>query len=143
MPDIFHEFPVRASADKVFEAISSPSGLDSWWTLRSSGQPVQGSEYELKFGDGFEWRAVVSRVERNKEFELTVNEADDDWRNTRLTFQLEQKGAITEVMFQHTGWAEANKHYNVSCFCWAMYLRLLRRYIEFGEVVPYEQRLEV
>jgi len=43
----------------------------------------------------------------------------------------------------HTGWPEDNKHWRISCYCWAMYLRLLRRYLEYGEIVPYERRLEV
>jgi hypothetical protein len=34
-------------------------------------------------------------------------------------------------------------HYRTSSFCWAMYLRLLKRYVEHGEVVPYEKRLDV
>jgi hypothetical protein len=28
-------------------------------------------------------------------------------------------------------------------YAWAMYLRLARRYLEHGEFVPYEKRLEV
>jgi len=30
----------------------------------------------------------------------------------------------------------------VSCYCWAMYLRIMRRYLEHGESVPYERRLD-
>ena len=33
--------------------------------------------------------------------------------------------------------------YRVSCNCWAMYLRILRRYLEHGEIVPYDVRLDV
>lgn len=47
------------------------------------------------------------------------------------------------MQFWHRGWLEANVHYRTSSFCWAMYLRLLKRWVEAGEVVPYERRLEV
>jgi hypothetical protein len=30
-----------------------------------------------------------------------------------------------------------------SCDCWAMYLLILRRYVEHGEQVAYEERLDV
>ncbi len=50
---------------------------------------------------------------------------------------------MTQVRFSHSGWADANDHYHTSCFCWAMYLRILKRYVEHGELVPYEKRLEV
>ena len=143
MPDIVHQFPINASSDKVFAAISTPAGLDSWWTLNCRGNPELNAEYELSFGDGYDWHALVTRCDQNREFELTVTDADDDWIGTRLRFLLENVAGATEVDFSHTGWPEANKHYNVSCFCWAMYLRLMKRFVEFGEVVPYNDRLEV
>jgi hypothetical protein len=39
--------------------------------------------------------------------------------------------------------ARSNDHFRISCYCWPMYLRLLRRHIEHGEVVPYADRLDV
>ena len=36
-----------------------------------------------------------------------------------------------------------NDHYKISSYCWAMYLRILKRYVESGEEVPYENRLNV
>jgi hypothetical protein len=35
-----------------------------------------------------------------------------------------------------------NEHYRISTFCWAMYLRLMKKAIETGEVVPYAVRLD-
>lgn len=143
MADIVHHFPIKASADQVFQAISTPTGLDTWWTNRASGEPKEGAKYELSFGPDGDWRAIVSRCVPQSEFELELIEADSDWLGTRLQFLLEEKDGATHVRFRHTGWPEANEHYEVSCYCWAMYLRLLRRYVETGEVVPYEKRLDV
>jgi hypothetical protein len=84
----------------------------------------------------------VSRWVLDAEFELELVEADDDWTGTRLGFTLEESGGVTQVRFHHMGWPESNEHYRVSCYCWAMYLRLLRRYVEQGEVVEYEVRLD-
>jgi len=60
MADIVHYFPIKASAAQVFQAISTPRGLSTWWTKSSAGEPVEGAEYELGFGPEYEWRAVVS-----------------------------------------------------------------------------------
>ena len=49
----------------------------------------------------------------------------------------------SRVLFYHKGWPSENECWRVSCSCWAMYLRLLRRNLEYGEFVPYEKRLEV
>ena len=140
MPNVFQDFPIKAPARQVFGAVSTPAGLDAWWSQRSSGQPGQGAEYKLGFGPGYDWLARVSRFAPNTEFELELIEADEDWQGTRLGFLLEENEGGTQVRFHHTGWPEANDHYRGSCYCWAMYLRLLKRYVELGETVAYEDR---
>jgi hypothetical protein len=72
-----------------------------------------------------------------------MTRADDDWLGTRVGFRLEPRDGATWVHFYHTGWPTANEHHRISCHCWAMYLRLLRRHLEHGESVPYEDRLDV
>lgn len=143
MADIIHHFQIKASWQKVFQAVSMPKGLDVWWTKRSSGVPTEGAEYELWFGPEHDWRAIVIRCAPDTEFELEITRAQEDWQGTRVGFLLEEKEGITQVRFHHTGWPKANDHYHISCYCWAMYLRLLKRYVEHGEVVSYEDRLEV
>lgn len=143
MADIIHHFSIKAPVQKVFQAISTPTGLDVWWTKRSSGEPKPGAEYELWFGRKYDWRAVVSRCVPNTEFELEMTDAHEDWLGTSVGFHLEEKDGLTNVRFHHLGWPEANEHYYLSCYCWAMYLRLLKRNIEHGELVTYEDRLEV
>jgi uncharacterized protein YndB with AHSA1/START domain len=50
--------------------------------------------------------------------------------------------AGTQVRFYHRRWSAENERYRVSCHCWALYLRLLRRQVEYAESVPYEKRLD-
>jgi len=142
MPDIFHDFPITAPVARVFEAVSTPRGLDCWWTLRSAGEPVEGAELELYFGPHHDWRARVTRCVAPVEFELEIVRADQDWTGTRVGFRLEDQSGRTWVRFHHTGWPEANEHWRISCYCWAMYLRILRRCLEHGERVPYGERLD-
>ena len=143
MADIHHHFPIKSSKERVFNAVSEPKDLDVWWTKSSSGKPVQNAEYELGFGPGYDWRAVVSKCNPNTEFELELTKAHEDWQGARIGFHLMEKEDLTEVKSHHQGWPEDNEHYRTSCYCWAMYLRLLKRYVEYGEVVSYEDSLEV
>ena len=142
MADIFHDFPIKASLDEVFQAVSTPRGLDRWWTLESEGEPTEGAEYQLRFGPQYLWRAKVSRCKPNEHFELTMVDADKDWLGTRVGIRLESRGEATWVSFYHAGWPDKNEHYRISCNCWAMYLRVLRRNLEYGESVAYEGRLD-
>jgi len=143
MPDIFHDFPIRTTPSRVFAAMSTPAGFDQWWTTRSAGTPRIGAEYELRFDPGYDWRARVTRCEPDRAFELEFVQPDAEWIGTKVGFQLAAGDGTTQVRFYHAGWPRETGHYRISCYCWAMYLRVLRRYLEHGEIVPYEQRLDV
>ena len=143
MADILQDFPILVAPSRVFEAVTQPAVLDQWWTLRSSGQPAIGATYELDFGPKYLWRAVVTRCRSGEAFELRMTHADPDWMNTVVGFEFAPSGQGTQIRFYHKGWPEANGHYRTSCHCWALYLRVLRRHLEFGETVPYDGRLAV
>ena len=85
----------------------------------------------------------MTRAEPGVAFEWRITDADRDWTGSLVGFELSPSTSGTQVRFHHRGWPEANGHYRTSCHCWALYLRVLRRYLEFGETVPYDQRLDV
>src|SRR5438094_115529 len=60
MPDILQDFPIKADAGPVFEAVSSAEGLDHWWTETCSGQARLGASFDLGFGPDYQWRAKVT-----------------------------------------------------------------------------------
>lgn len=143
MHEILHEFPIAVSPARVFEGVSTPTGLDRWWTARSSGEARLGAEFQLWFGPEYDWGARVTQCAPEEAFQLTMTRADGDWTGTKVGFRLAaQSPGKTHVRFYHTGWPEVNEHFRVSSYCWAMYLRILKRYLEQGEMVPYEKRLD-
>jgi len=143
MANIYHNFPVKHSPSKVFENIVTAQGLDNWWTKKAEVNPELGGIYLLDFGPGYVWKAKVSQFQPAKEFELTFTEADADWMGTRVGFQLNGRDNKTDVVFYHCGWPAENDHFKNSSYCWAMYLRILKRFTERGEQVAYERRLDV
>ncbi len=139
MADILYDFPVAAPAGKVYAAVSTADGLNAWWTLTAE---VDGPNYALGFGPEYAWQAEVTEREEGAAFVLAMTVADDDWRGTRVGFRFAERDGVTAVRFAHTGWPAVNGHYRTSAYCWAMYLRLLKKYCETGEVVGYPDRLE-
>ncbi|MBB6370416.1 hypothetical protein HNP36_001469 [Chryseobacterium shigense] len=69
-----------------------------------------------------------------------MTDADADWLGTKVGFTLKGEGNGTEISFYHTGWKSANGHFRQSSFCWALYLRILRKFAEEGLHVPYSER---
>lgn len=143
MAEILHDFPVNAPPGRVFQMFATPAGLDRWWTLSSTGGGKVGEDVELNFGPPYEWRAMVTRAVPDREYELEMTVAMGDWQGTRVGVRLEPSPLGTQVSFYHTGWREASDHLRTTSYCWAMYLRILKRYLEQGETVPYERRLDV
>lgn len=143
MADIFHTLYVNADREKLFSAISTPEGLNEWWTKSSEGSAILGSVWKLHFGSGYDWEAVVTICEPMKSFELQITSADTEWVNCKVGFKLLENDEVTALEFYNSGWKSAEDHFKISSYCWAMYLRILKRYVEFGEHVPYGSRLEV
>jgi uncharacterized protein YndB with AHSA1/START domain len=143
MADIYHTFTIKESPANVFANIQTSKGLDNWWTKASEVKSEPGGIFHFHFGAGCNWKAVVTKYERDQGFELLFTEANEDWVGTRVGFTLKPKDRKTEVGFYHTGWPKENEHFKISSYCWAMYLRILKRYTELGERVPYENRLDV
>jgi uncharacterized protein YndB with AHSA1/START domain len=114
MANILHEFTVKAEASRIFECVSTPAGLDQWWTHSSSGRPQPGEIYALGFGPEYDWEARVSRCAKDAEFELEMTEAADEWQDTRVGFRLLPLGDHTQVSFWHKGWKEETHHFGTT-----------------------------
>jgi uncharacterized protein YndB with AHSA1/START domain len=141
MADIFHYFTINAPVHKIFDAISTPNGMNKWWTETAQGKPAINERFQLGFGPEYKWTAIVSKYAKDSEFEFTMEQSDEDWQGTMVGFRFFGRNSQTEVHFYHAGWREENDHFRISNYCWAMYLRILKRFAEFGEEVPYHQRL--
>lgn len=138
--NIYHNLQVKTSAKEVFDAVSQPEHLNKWWTLKSSGIPELGAEYNLNFTDDYNWYCEVSKVENNKCIHFKMTKSDKDWNPTTFCFDLKETNQGTLLEFSHVNWQEANHHFKHSSFCWAMLLNGLKKYLENGIVIPFEER---
>lgn len=142
MPEILHDLPIRAPRTELWPLVSTPAGLDAWWTLDSEGEAREGVVWRLGFGPGFQWRGRVLGCEPGSLLAWEVTLADADWTGTRVSIRLEAGQGATLLRFEHTGWREANDHFRTTSCCWAQYLRILRQHAETGRIVPYASRLD-
>ncbi|MBK7706545.1 MAG: SRPBCC domain-containing protein [Acidobacteria bacterium] len=101
MADIKHDLSIAAPVAKVFAAVSEPAFLDEWWTETCRGTVATDAEYELGFGPEYQWRARVSIFEPEREFELTITDATDDWIGTKVGFVVVEEGSGTPSVSPH------------------------------------------
>ena len=140
MPAIYHNFKIAGKLGKVFKAISRPKEIQHWWPIHSKGKAGYGETYLFDFGPEYNWKGRVTKFIKNQSIEWVITEADEDWTDTTLSFELEKQGDVIHVSFCHEGWRAINDHFKISNYCWAQYLRTLKRYVELGEIVSYEDR---
>lgn len=140
MADILHQFRIKASASSVYAAFTEPIHLNCWWPAQSSGMPKEGEIYALQFGPEYDWRAKVVHALPGKAFTWKMIQAMDDWMGTEVGIRLTEDKGGTVIDFFHTGWPEANDHYRISNFCWGYLLAGLKKYVEDGVVIPFEER---
>jgi uncharacterized protein YndB with AHSA1/START domain len=145
VPDILLDLPVPGPPAQVFAAVATPAGLDRWWSATCTGASALGAVWQLGFGPEYQWQAKVTRSLPDRAFTLEFTHAMPDWIGSTVSFDLTPSadGQTTQLRFAHRGWPEESEHFRISCHCWSLYLRLMTRVVQCGEVVPYERRLEV
>lgn len=137
---IFHDIYIQNTKAIIYDAISNPSELEKWWPLKCSGKSVEGSTYQLFFGEGYDWQAKVIKAEPGVSFHMKMTLSDPDWQFTSFGFDLQQHEDGVWVEFWHKNWPRRNQHFRRSSFCWAMLLNGLKDYVEKGVAIPFEQR---
>lgn len=140
MPDIHFSLPIQRDRETVYDTLVTADGLNEWWTQDANGAPRLGAQYQFGFGPDQTWHGTVTVCEPGRAFEWTMEHTDVDWDGTRVGFRLKTGVTGTVVDFYHCDWPRINDHFRGSAYCWAMYLRVLRRFLEQGERVPYAQR---
>ena len=140
---IKHQLSIKATADKVFKMLATAEGLDLWWTLSASGKFALNEIITLNFGPDYIWKAKIEKFEMNKYIHYKMLDAMDDWKDTVIKIEVKASGSNSTLIFHHTMWKEENDHFQGSSYCWAVYLRLIKKYLENGKTVIYDKRLDV
>ncbi len=140
MVSILHQFHVKAQAGKVFDAFAMPEGLINWWPAKASGSPKLNQRYTFWFAPEYDWAGEVIHVVPGREITWKMSKVSRDWLDTEVGVVLADDTNGTRIDFFHRHWREANEHYRISNFCWAILLQGLKQYVETGVVVPFEDR---
>ncbi|MGG5207998.1 SRPBCC family protein [Chryseobacterium sp. MIQD13] len=137
---ILHDLEVNAKLEDVFRMVSVPEFLNEWWTHYCKGVPELNSEYIFEFSEEYIWKGKISKFNPPYEIEFLITDADADWTGTKVGFILKETVNGIKISFYHTDWKHTNEHFRQTSFCWAVYLRILRRFVEEGLHIPYSER---
>jgi hypothetical protein len=105
--DYTSQLTLAASADAVFDALTTVEGLAGWWTA-VTGDGLTGGELTFSFGPAAQAVMRVDAAERGVGVRWTpLSCVLEDWVGTTLHFDIEPRAAGgTELRFRHAGLAQ-------------------------------------
>ena len=139
MEMIRHGVGIEAPRAEVLAKLTTIDGLASWWTHDTTGDPRLGGELEFGFGpEGRLVMEVVEATDRRVAWRCTVG--PDEWVGELFTFDLEQRGDETVLLFTHS-WREPVEFMFHCSTKWAYFLLGMQASLEGGKATPYSGEL--
>jgi uncharacterized protein YndB with AHSA1/START domain len=135
---------LTASADVVFEALTTIHGLAAWWTP-VTGEGLTGGELTFSFGPAAQAVMRVDAAERGVGV-LWTNLAChvEDWVGTTLHFDIEaMPTGGTELRFRHAGLTPRLECFSECKSGWDHFIPSLRAYVETGTGNPWMSEADV
>jgi uncharacterized protein YndB with AHSA1/START domain len=133
---------INAPADIVSAALSTSTGLASFWTTDSEAEPKVGSVSLFGFGHA-SLQMRVDELDPGRHIAWTCLSdfpmPPGHWEGPTVTWDLSrnENGQIT-VLLQHGAWPDALSQADLaaSAYTWALILQALKAYAETGKAGP-------
>ena len=138
--NIEHIQYVKAPVSKVYEALTTQSGLAKIWTQELTFKAKVGAVNEFRFGDETPTRMQITKLTPNEAMDWLCVDSDPEWIGTRVCFELNEANGKTAVILRHADWRELTNFYRFCNYNWAMFLLSLKEYCEAGGGTNYQAR---
>jgi|ERR1700730_1767910 uncharacterized protein YndB with AHSA1/START domain len=136
---IIQEITIKGSAEPIFEALTNPGQLISWWGVEGQFQAKQ-MESDLRLGGKWTMRGIgygkpftvhgeYRRIERPRLLVFTwLPDWQEDATESIVRFDLKEKDGVTTVRLTHSGLASESSR--ASHKGWPQILTSLQSYVE-------------
>jgi hypothetical protein len=114
MANINHKITINASAKKIYELISTKTGIQKWLT-KEDGWKIKGKEnlgdtLLFYFGENHH-EMKISKLEHEKEVKWTCTVGHPEWVGTSVSFIIESNKDINILHFAHKDWANSSNFF--------------------------------
>lgn len=140
MFDILHRVGIKASPEKVYQALATPEGIAAWWTADTSGDRKPGGVITTRFYSdgkllgGFDLKILELHPEKGVVWEVV--DGPGEWIGTKIRFDLKREDDFTVILFRHEGWREPVEFMYHCSSKWAIFLMSLKALGETGKGNP-------
>ncbi len=143
MVNINHRIGIKASPEKIYEALTTDDGLKKWWTNDISGAGMVGSTIKFRFNGGGPDFTITKLIPNKTVCWQHSGNIPESWMDTEILFQLEVGENQTFVKFTHSNWNETTDfmaHCNTK---WAVFLLSLKDALETGKGAPFPNDIQI
>lgn len=111
MANINHQIIIKAPAKKIYELISTKTGIQKWLT-KEEGWKIKGNEnigdtLLFYFGENHH-EMKISKLEPNREVKWNCAAGHPEWIGTSVSFIIESDGDRNVLHFAHKGWTNTS-----------------------------------
>jgi len=142
--DITHQLKIKASEQKVYEAMATERGINGWWSKDCQVGAKEGQKSTLKFDKqgtivvmGF--RTDVLKPNQKVVWTCTEN-ANPAWLGTTVELDIKKSNDGVDVVFSHAGFDEKWKGqdpFEMTKGGWEHFVKSLVDYCEKGQGQPW------
>jgi uncharacterized protein YndB with AHSA1/START domain len=158
MPNIRHNLLIGASAEIIYNAITSEEGLSAWWTPNTKAKQEVNSVARFPFGTDYYKEMKITKLKSDELVEWNCITGDAEWVGTNISFTLlsgnkknllntnpEVSGQIeqqindegTLLFFHHDNWKDYTPMFAECNYTWGQFLRSLKLWCETGKGRPF------
>lgn len=133
--DVEHQYFVRTSATKAFQAISDPAWLVRWLADTAELSPRTGGQYRLGWDGGPQHSGTVLEYVPGKRVTLEWAWEGVSVRGTRFQLAVKAERGGTIVSVRHSGFPREEKWtdlYGGAEWGWTYFLMNLKSVLEYG-----------
>lgn len=136
MNAIRHNVVIKATPEKIYEAIATQEGLSGWWAKQTIARPEVGFVNVFTFG-AFRNDMKITLLSPGEKVEWLCTRSIDEWMDTRVSFTLEEKdGGRTLLRFAHSEWRAVTDTFAGCNYDWGRFMTSLKSYCETGAGMP-------
>ena len=135
MEAITQKLVIKATPEKVFNAVTTQEGLAGWWAKQTAAKPEVGFTNVFTFGD-FRNEFKVTKIVPNQKVEWLCTKSIDEWIGTTVHFELEEKDEKTILRFSHSGWRAVTDTFAACNYDWGRFMTSLKSLCESGAGTP-------
>lgn len=140
--DIIHEFEIKTTEEQAFNAFTTETGINGWWSGDCDIPNKVGEVLRVRFTEhNVEMGFRIDELVPNEKAQWTcIENPNPAFMDTRIEFNIEKSKNGVFFKFNHSNWDEqwnGQINYEQSVGTWQHFMNSLKSFLETGTGQPW------